>query len=414
MTIVEFYDKDSAENIAAALICEPDRIVFIGDSEKQMLKSKEIYRSITSERDLDIEFIIRKTSKNNLKEICNDLIDIVNEFDDCIFDLNGGEDLFLVAAGIVHNMFKDRVKLQNFNIASSMFTDCVTGEVYNVSRMVKLGVEENVSLYGGKILNKDDDGTDKYFAWNIDDDFADDIFVMWSICKKDPHNWNRHTHTLGNIDSLYHQGSSLSVDINAEKAKKLLASNKMIYFHSSEIMSELSKYGLVRHLYYDRGSYTFSYKNEQVRKCLTKAGQLLELYVTLKALDICDREGEPFFNDVMTGVSLDWDGIDPDENEINIENEIDVILMKDMVPIFISCKNGLFTVDELYKLSSVADKFGGRHARKVLITTDLERNKNAKYIVARAHEMRIRIVENVHEMSSSEFDRMLRSLHTGA
>ncbi len=415
MTVVEFYDKDSAENIAAALICEPDRIVFVGDSEKQMLRSKEIYRSITWERDLDIEFVIRKASKNNLTQICDTLTDIVNEFEDCIFDLGGGEDLFLVAAGIVYNMYKDRVKLQNFNIASSMFTDCVTGDVFDVSHMVKLSIEENISLYGGKIIYKDEDcdGNSKgYFEWKIDDEFADDIFVMWSICKKNPHDWNRHTHTLGRVDSHFCKKDSLDVAVYPEKAKTILSEHKENYFHSSEIMSELSSMGLIRHLYYDRGSYSFTYKNEQVRKCLTKAGQILELFVTLRALDLCDRDGEPFFNDVMTGVYLDWDGIDPKENEINIENEIDVILMKDMIPVFISCKNGSFTIDELYKLSSVANKFGGRHAKKVLITTELERNKNSGYIRARAHDMKIRIIENVHKMSSTEFDKTLRTLHT--
>lgn len=413
MTVVEFYDRDSAENITGALICEPDRIVFVGCSEKQMQKSVDIYRDITWDRDLDIEFVIKKTVKNNLTKICDTLIEIVEEYEDCIFDLGGGEDLFLVAAGIVQNMYPDKVKFQSFNISSSAVTDCFTGETYDVSDMVKLGVEENIRLYGGKILYEEEsaDGT---FEWNIDDDFADDIFIMWSICKRDPHQWNKHTHALGIIDSLFRSEETLDITVYPEKAKQLLDEHGEKYVSVRDIMSELSKYGLVKHLYYEKDRYSFTYKNEQVRKCLTKAGQILELFVTLKALDLCDKEGEPFFNDVMTGVNLDWDGRDPEADEVNIKNEIDVILMKDMIPIFISCKNGSFTIDELYKLTSVANKFGGKHAKKVLIATDLDRmGENARYIRARAHDMKIRIIENTHKLNSSEFDKALKSLYTG-
>lgn len=413
MTVVEFYDRDSAENIAGALVCEPDRIVFVGCSEKQMQKSAAIYRSITWDRDLDIEFVIKKTVKNNLTKICDTLIEIVEEYEDCIFDLGGGEDLFLVAAGIVQNMYPDRVKFQSFNISSSTVTDCFSGDSYDVSHMVKLGVEENVCLYGGKILYESDN-SEGSFNWEIDDKFGDDIFVMWSICKEDPHQWNKHTHALGIIDSLFRAEGTLDITIYPEKAKQLLAEHGESYVSVRDIMSELSKFGLIKHLCYEKNSYSFTYKNEQVRKCLTKAGQILELYVTMKALDLCDSDAEPFFNDVMTGVCLDWDGRDSEADEVNIKNEIDVVLMKDMIPIFISCKNGTFNIDELYKLSSVANKFGGRHAKKVLVATDLERmGEQAKYIRARARDMKIRIIENTHKLSSSEFDRALKSLYAG-
>ena len=58
------------------------------------------------------------------------------------------------------------------------------------------------------------------------------------------------------------------------------------------------------------------------------------------------------------------------------KNEIDVLLMKDMIPIFISCKNSSFLPEELYKLSAVAKHFGGEYAKKVLVTNYLSANDN--------------------------------------
>ena len=42
------------------------------------------------------------------------------------------------------------------------------------------------------------------------------------------------------------------------------------------------------------------------------------------------------------------------------KNEIDVMLMRGVVPVFVSCKNGAVKMDELYKLDTVAQRFGGR------------------------------------------------------
>ncbi len=413
MTVVEFYDRDSAHNIAGALLQEPDRVVFLGDSEKQMKKSIDIYREISLARYLDIEFVIKKTAKNDLLKIRDTLIEVVEQYDDCIFDLGGGEDLFLVAAGMVYEKYKDRVQLQKFNVLSSVLADCDEGSSKNVSDMAKLTVEENIRLYGGKILYSDkrEGGT---FNWDIDEDFADDIFVMWSVCKTDPTRWNRHTHAMGLMDNLFRKPGTLEMMVCPEEAERKLAEKGDSYVFFKDLMSVLSKYGLIHNLSYGNNSFSFSYKNEKVRKCLTKAGQILELYITVKALGLSDNDGEPYYNDVMTGVFIDWDGRDPEEDEANIENEIDIILMKDMVPVFISCKNGAVSVDELYKLSSVAKKFGGNHAKRVLVATDLDKmGSTAKYIRARARDMKIRIIENVHKQSEAEIERAVRSLYHG-
>ena len=43
MTIIEFYDKTSLDNIAGALLCNADHIILIGDNRKKMEKSKVAY-----------------------------------------------------------------------------------------------------------------------------------------------------------------------------------------------------------------------------------------------------------------------------------------------------------------------------------------------------------------------------------
>ena len=53
--------------------------------------------------------------------------------------------------------------------------------------------------------------------------------------------------------------------------------------------------------------------------------------------------------------------------------KIDVILMHGTTLLFISCKNGNIGEEELYKLHTVAERFGGPYVRKMLIATNLDR-----------------------------------------
>lgn len=85
--------------------------------------------------------------------------------------------------------------------------------------------------------------------------------------------------------------------------------------------------------------------------------------------------------------------------------------MKGLVPILISCKNGMTDTDELYKLQTVANRFGGGYAKKVLITTYLRKSERSlESLKQRAKEMKIRLIENVHSMSFEEFKNKLKNL----
>ena len=71
----------------------------------------------------------------------------------------------------------------------------------------------------------------------------------------------------------------------------------------------------------------------------------------------------------------------------------------------------MFDVNELYKLNTVAEHFGGQYAKRVLIATELEKlGSRAEHIRARADDIGIRIVDEVDQASDSELDRILTSL----
>ena len=96
---------------------------------------------------------------------------------------------------------------------------------------------------------------------------------------------------------------------------------------------------------------------------------------------------------------------------MDTEKEIDVILMKGVVPAFISCKNGIIPGDELYKLNTVAEQFGSEYARKVLVATDMGKaGKSRKYFLERARDMGIQIIEDVHKNGFGKLENILKTI----
>ena len=149
------------------------------------------------------------------------------------------------------------------------------------------------------------------------------------------------------------------------------------------------------------------FKNDTVKRCLLKSGQLLEFKVLLAAARAKDKNGKFIYTDALSGVFIDWDGVKK-ENVPNTENEVDIVLMRGAIPVFISCKNGYTDVEELYKLHTVAENFGGEYSVKALIAGSVSELSNA--VKHRGIDMGIKIIDSVHELSDGELERRLGEL----
>lgn len=409
MTIIEFFDKAPIENIASTLLCDPDKVIFIGDKKKKMEKSINIYNDIISKRGRCPEFAYKIVLKNDLMQIIDALESIVIENGECIFDLTGGEDLYLVAVGAIKERFQDRVQCHRFNIKSSTITDCDSDGVVCSVKPFDVSVEENILLHGGEIVGGSETSVQATYDWKYDDEFCRDIEVMWDICRHNPRQWNANMGTLGAIDEAFHMQDSLTVSFEKDKAGDALSHMGMKSSFILDTMRHLEEKGLIFSTEFGE-HISFRYKNKQVKRCLTVSGQILELAMAVRLFNLKEEDGKRLYHDARVGVVIDWDGNDPDE-KVRTVNEIDILAMKDSIPVFISCKNGNFGIDELYKLNTVAERFGSQYAKKVLIASELDKIGNkSEYIRARAEDMGIRLVEDVDTISDNELDRILKSL----
>lgn len=414
MTVIEFFDRESAiENVVSALLCSPEKVVFIGNSIKKMIRSVENYKRITESRNISAEFSFKGVSKNNLGAIVEAIEKVVSENDDCVVDLSGGDDLYLVAVGMVYQKYPDRIKLHRFNISNNTMLDCDSDGKLCADAPMEINVDENIAIYGGRIVY-DSEKSNGTYRWDFDDEFVCDVRAVWSVCRKNPTLWNAQINTLEKLAGRYLNRDSLSFYAKNDSAKKLLIEKGDRFTFEKDIFKSLEAAGIIKNFKADEEQFGFEFKNAQVMKCLTKAGLILELIIAVTAFGIRDDSGDAVYNDVMTGVCIDWDGIIQPDYKTDVENEIDVILIKGMVPVFISCKNGIISVDELYKLSVVSEKFGGKFVKKVLVASELEKmGSRGEYIKARAEDMKIKVIDDVDKKSENELNRIIASLWKG-
>ena len=416
MTYVEFFDKNAAENICACLSNVPERVVLIGESLKVMDKHIVNYKTVFAKRGYEPEFIAVSASKNNVESAVRAITKIVEAYDDCVFDITGGDEMFMLALGIVYsNNIDKNIQIHRFNIRNNAIYDCDKDGFTIYQKMPVLSVAENVMIYGGEIVYGDI-SEEKTYLWDMSPEFEADIDAMWEICRPDVRLWNSQVGVLETVDALGKQSEDgLSTTVKISVLEEYLKRKKFKMKFIKRIICGLCRKGLITKFENDEQTVAVSYKNHQIKKCLTKSGQVLEMKIFNIARKMCDKKGAPIYNDAVNGAVIDWDGRLNDQDGVvdryETTNEIDILLMHNMIPVFISCKNGIVNMEELYKLNTVAERFGGKYSKKVLIATAIDQiGDNGNFIRRRADDMNIHIIEGIQQMNDERIIKELKNL----
>ncbi|MBQ3054856.1 MAG: DUF1887 family protein [Oscillospiraceae bacterium] len=414
MTYVEFFDKTAAENLCACLTYKPERVIYIGGNAKAMNRHIKRYEAVFGARGEAVEFLYRAVSRINLQEIVDVLQEIVETYDDCVFDITGGEELYLLALGMVYAKNPERkLQIHRMNLQSNAVYICDKDGNTIGKELPKLTVEENIQIYGGDVIYGTVD-EEKTYAWEITPEFCEDVDLIWSICREHARYWNAQIAMFAAVNAI----GTVSEDglitvVSKETLTEYLEKNGFWYGVKKSIVKGLLKYGLLTCFDESDGMVTIAYKDAQVKRCLTKAGQALEMKVYLIAQSLADETGALVYDDAKNGVLIDWDGEWHEDvpNVYDTVNEIDVLLMHGMIPVFISCKNGVITSDELYKLWTVAERFGGKYAKRVLVASSIDfLGEAGEYLRQRAKDMEIRLIENAQDLDDVALAAKLKTL----
>lgn len=391
---IEFFSDDALENIATCLDYSIDKVIFVGYHEPMNTAIKRNFAGLLKNilHMEHVEFV--EVSQYDLDDAVEKLEEIITREksakNKCFFDLTGGDDLILVAAGIV--AAKHGITMHQLDMYSGELREyTLKKKLDSISSIKKEKIRLTLSQYmkfRGTCINTRMHKVFKSHFNNVE--FVTDIKNLWKICRRYGKQWNVYGKFFRN---------------NADTPIEAVVSSP--YTHTDKVsdvyklLKELEAIGAISKLTKNKHCFRFKYKNQDIKDCLCDSGSILELYSFLIASE-CN-----YFDCCDIGVHLDWDGIIngwlPD-----VTNEVDVLLLKDNIPTFISCKNGRVDKDDLYELDTVANKFGGKYSKRVILSPQ----SNDETLNERAREMGIIIIDDeIFDWSESEFKQFFLELY---
>lgn len=402
MTLIECFDRTILENIAGTLYLQPDKLIIVGDKKKTRVLP-QLFSDLLEKRGIRTRIMLCDTAGMTIIQIAEALAKIVENEEQCVIDLTGGEEPVIMAVGAMMAGLADTSKLsiQKFDLINACAADCDCDGQVACGRYMALTVEELIALHGGKVHPASYQPPKHYSV--------KDIEKLWEIVSGSPRQWNDWIGVLSEFEKRSESKEYPEIPRSKLRAELRSFDRKAQTFEA--LIEQFDRNGII-HDQSDSTTIRYRYSSDLYRYCTKKAGNVLELKVFLEARAL-EEKGKPYFDDCLTGVTIDWDGViqDKTDNIPDTRNEVDLVLTRGLCSLFISCKNGYIDEAELYKLNTVAQRFGGPYARKMLIATDLDQKtpSSTRAFIQRARDMNIILVTDAAELESQEWKDLFRT-----
>ncbi len=400
--LVEFFDSCQLNNVIAGISCQPEKIIFLGDSDIMTPPKKEALKRFfrLRKQKVSLEYIV--VQPGSYQDIVEKIEKLLSVNTDICFDVTGGNDLFLLATGEIS--CSQTFPVIRFDILSGTMLRIKNAGHLSEPSLASLTVRQSIVLHGGDIINPQN-----YLPREqLTRAFSRDVRDLFQISKQRPKLWNQFVIGLEGMLNI----AVVSPELKVYADLSLVSEINYRKITAYNFLEQLYDRGLILDYYHDEKTLRFQYKNEQVHYLMSKSGNILELYSYLMIYELCKQDKLAFFDQRM-GVLVDWDGVVEPRYHSGTKNEVDLILTKRAVPIFISCKHGEVLKEALYELHTVAEHYGGKFAKKVLITAELSNVPNKRIsFLERARDMGIEVIYNVNRMTEEEFCERLLEIGT--
>lgn len=354
--LISQVDEHNESIILATKEFNPEIVYFIKDKsyEAKMDTLKEYYENNFKNIKIEI-FDVEEGNKEALEKI----IDNVKE-KNIIVNLTGGKRVNSLI--LLSLCLKNELKALYIDIKKKIMYEFENNVTIFDKSFEDLEIDDIVKASGGKIVEDSSELCNKedliYFAEKISSNLE-----LWHKYKQQLYEANIFEHDTNDGKRIYIHTEGLEED-----EVKLL--NKI-----------LSKLVEMKEINYKKQNdkITVNFNNNYLKAFIFKSGTWLEIE-TNKLINKIEEVDE-----AKNGVMFLWN----DENQ-SVRNELDVVAVKDCVPIFISCKDSdKYNEMALNELNVYASKFGGENSYKILVATKEPIKSPVKI---RAKEMGIHLI----------------------
>lgn len=378
---VEFFVGNPIENVITSLNYKVDKTIFLG--YKDVIEQQRKYTEDFLKRVCDVSSVefysVDKTDLTGMIDIIETRTKEENaKGNQVFFDLTGGESLLLVAFGLLSQELA--APMHVFDVVKNEiheygFDDIPTLTQVAECRPLSLNLDQFISLYGGTINYR----MQKDYKHTWDGDDIKDVENMWGLYQEYNDKWVHYCALLRKFEP----DSQLYVTIDTKQLKdELMRSHKLSDISKfQQFLNDCKALGLLHSVQFEKRFCRYAYKSETIRQYFWDSGSILEMYTFL----LESRKEE--VDDCRIGVHIDWDGVLHNNAGEDVLNEIDIMSISNNLPTFISCKIGNADQMSLYELETVASRFGGKYAKKVLAVA----KEMSSGHVRRATEMQIEV-----------------------
>ena len=384
-TLIELYDERPLENVLGVEVFRPRVVIYIcpQDIASDALAQKKL-RDYFAHRGQKVELIFYKADIFNVRSVLDLLRTITERYGECAIDITGGTDAVLFAAGMLcsesgHPVFTySRKKNRFYDIRNAPFADALPCTI-------EYSVEDIFRMAGGAIRRGRVDNA-------VLSGYLDDFDPFFRVYMENRREWEHIVTYIQRLsptrqDGTYSLEARGPYTVKGQRASRIDA--------PEAALRSLEQIDMIRDLTIGSEEVSFRFRNGQIRAWLRDVGSVLELYVYKVCLDT------GLFGDVRSSVIVDWDELE--ENPVS--NELDVMCVRGVVPLFISCKTCDAKTEALNELAILRDRFGGNVARAAIVTAERGSNPLRK----RGAELGIRVID-LYDLQKGRLPKRLREL----
>ncbi|HIT73114.1 MAG TPA: DUF1887 family protein [Candidatus Fimicola cottocaccae] len=379
VTLIEFFDKDTLKNILAPISLKPDKVVFIYDSG---LKDMSYFLSLKKCLSNHIPDIILErvpVNVSSIDDIYYKTLEVIDRNENCIIEFTGGSELMMIAGYMAGSRRE----------AKLVYTDIIQGKIINIHdkkdvfKTARLTLSDFIDAKGACFLgNSHDEPNENEFRKIIE------------MCRYIFDNINEWKTTCSFFQIAV--SNMMPDELNLKSRISLSFKNGKKVSPNKDMLNKFLKLGFIEDLNMTKENIRFKFVKKRYKQYMIGFGVWLELYVYISA------KMSGVFDDVRLGSVIDWNAYDG----INIAgNEIDVIIMDNSMPVFISCKLREADTAALNELVIARKRLGGWFSKNIIVAFGKDKQKNTG-TYKRAKELGIDLLD-MRDIKSREFPQIL-------
>ncbi|GAB6168710.1 hypothetical protein JCM1393_11700 [Clostridium carnis] len=374
--LINQLDEHNQGSILATKKFKPREVIFIRDSnEEQGISSIKQYYENYMPKVIFKDITVNEGSYKDLQLIINS-----NKDKEILVNLTGGKR--------INSLMLSKI-CRDSNI-KTIYVDIKDKILYTLGNEIDILKEEFddleinhiVRASGGEVL---DDSTSLCTK--------EDLVYLTRKISKNINLWHKHKQKLYDANIFTH---------DYQNPKKVIVKMKMLDENEKtlleKILVKLKEMQGIDYKKINNDDIEVEFLNDYLKGFIFKSGTWLEMATNIMINEIKD------IDQVKSGVIFLWN-----DNIKTVRNEVDVVAVKDSIPIFISCKDSdKYNEAALNELNVYSEKIGGERVYKILVAT---KEPIKLPVRERAKEMGINLV--IFDGDENKFKKQIEHIIKG-